>query len=61
MNTCLNLSVEIELPDDVSDEYQDAVVEDLTYEPHMDRLRNKIKQWVRLMTGENCHVEITVD
>ncbi len=61
MSSYLNLSVEIELPDDVSEEYQDAVVEDLTYEPHITRLRNLIKQWARLMTGENCHIEITVD
>jgi len=61
MSTRFTLSVEIELPDDVSDEYQDAMVEDLSYEPHILRLRNLIKQWVRLITNERCHVEITVD
>ncbi len=61
MSTCLLLFVEIELPDDVSEEYQDAIVEDLTYEPHMERLENGIKRWVRFLTGEACHITITVD
>ncbi len=61
MSTCLILSVEIELPDDVTEEYQDAMVEDLTYEKHLERLENGIKRWVRFITGEACYVTITVD
>lgn len=61
MSTCFVLTVEIELPDDVSQEYQDAMVEDLTYEPHLERLENVVKRWVRWITGENCHIEITVE
>ncbi len=60
MSTYLLLSVEIELPDDVSDEYQDAIVEDLTYEPHIERLENGIQRWVRFITGEACDITVTV-
>ncbi len=61
MSTCLIMSIEIELPDDVSEEYQDAIVDDLTYEPHIERLENLIKRWIRFITGEACHVTVTVD
>ena len=61
MSTIFVLSVEIELPDDVSEEYQDAMVEDLTYEPHIERLENMIQRWVRFVTGEGCIVEVTVE
>lgn len=61
MSNCLMLTVEIELPDDVSDEYQDAIVDDLTYEPHLERLENGIRRWVRFISGEACHISITVD
>ncbi len=57
----LTFSIEIELPGDVSDEYLDAMVEDLTHDLHTDRLRNWIKRWVRLITGESCHIAIDWD
>ena len=60
MSTCMRLSVEIELPDDVSDEYLDAMVQDLTYEPHQERLERVIYRWVRFITGEP-DTTITVD
>jgi hypothetical protein len=55
------MSVEIEIPNDLSDEMQDALVEDLTYEAHIDRLQNLIKKWARFITGEACHVSIDVE
>ncbi len=58
MSTRFILTVEIELPEDVSDEYQDALVEDMTYDPNIDRLKAPIKHWVRLLTGESCHVTV---
>ena len=61
MSNLWTLSVEIELPDDAPEGYLDAVVDDLAYEPHLLRLRRMVRHWVRLVTGANCHVEITVD
>ena len=60
MMTLFYLSVEIELPDDVSDEYQDAMVDDLSYDPHIERLERLIKKWVRLVTGESCHISVKI-
>jgi hypothetical protein len=57
----LTFSIEIELPDDVSDEYLDAMVEDLTHDQHIDRLKSLIKHWARLITGEACHIAIDWD
>jgi hypothetical protein len=59
--TCIVMTVEIELPGDLSDELQDAIVEDLTADMNMDRLRAVIKRWVRWISGENCHVAIDVE
>lgn len=61
MSNCFNLSVEIELPEGIAEDYQETVIEDLNYELHLIRLRGLIKRWARQITGENCHVEITVD
>ena len=55
------LTVEIQLPGDLSDELQDAIVDDLTYEGNIEILRKKIKNWARTFSGENCHIEIDVE
>lgn len=60
-STSIVLTVEIEFPEALSDEYQDALVEDLTYEPHLDRLRLLIKKWARFISSENCHVSLEVE
>jgi len=39
------ITIEIEIPNDLPDELQDAIVDDLTYEGHLDRLQNMIKRW----------------
>lgn len=55
------LTVEIELPGDLSDEHLDALVEDLTEDGHVERLALLIKRWARFITGENCHVAIDTE
>ncbi len=59
--TCIVMTVEIELPGDLTDELQDAIVEDLTTDMNMDRLKAVIKRWARWISGENCHVAIDVE
>ncbi len=55
------LSIEIEIPEDLSDELQDAVVDDLTSENNIDELQRRIKRWARTISGEICHVAIDVE
>jgi len=59
--TCIVMTVEIELPGDLSDEFQDAIVDDLTCELNIEQLRKVIKKWARFISGENCHVAIDVE
>ncbi len=61
MANVVNLSVEIEIPEDISDEMQDTLIEDLIYEQHVERLKLMVKKWARSITGENCHIAVTVD
>ena len=61
MSCCMILTVEIELPDDISEELQDTIVDDLSCEGNIEILRKKIKSWARTFSGENCHVEIDVE
>ncbi len=55
------MTVEIEIPGDLSDELVDAMVEDLTCDLHLERLQAIIKRWARFITGEACHVAIDVE
>jgi hypothetical protein len=60
-STCVVLTIEIELPQDLSDELIDEMTEDLTNELNLDRLRKAIKSWARFYTGEVCHVALDVE
>lgn len=60
MSTTVSLSIEIELPE-ADEAYLDTAADDLAYEGNLNRLRSKIAQWARLISGLPCHVEITVD
>jgi hypothetical protein len=60
-STVVLMSIEIEIPNDLSEELQDALVEDLTYEDHINRLSNLIQKWARFISGEACHVSIDVE
>lgn len=55
------LSVEIEIPNDLSDDLQDAVVDDLSYDGHLERLETLIRKWARFISGENCRVTVDVE
>lgn len=59
--TCICMTVEIQLPENLPDVLQDAMVEDLTNEAHVERLKLMIKRWARFIAGENCHVAIDVE
>lgn len=56
----ITMSVEIALPDE-DEEVQDAIVDDLSHEENLLRLRKTIAQWARLISGSSVHVEVTVD
>jgi hypothetical protein len=59
--TVVVMSVEIEIPNDLSDEQQDAIVDDLTTDSHLERLERLIKKWARFISGESCRVSIDVE
>ncbi len=61
MSNVVLMSIEIEIPEYLSDELQDAVVDDITEEMNIERLMLMIKHWARKLTGENCHVAIDVE
>ena len=60
-SACIVMTVEIEVPGDLSDELQDTIVDDLTHELNLDRLRLLIKRWARAISGEACHIAIDVE
>ncbi len=55
------MTIEIEIPNDLSNKLQDAIVDDLTYEGHLDKLEKLIQRWARFISGEACHVAIDVE
>ena len=58
---CIVMTVEIALPGNLDDELQDAIVDDLTHELHIERLARLIQHWARLIAGEHCHISIDVE
>ncbi len=60
-NPVVLLTVEIEIPGGLEDELVDALVDDLAYETHLERLQNLIKRWAGFVTGQPCHVSIDVE
>lgn len=55
------MTIEIEIPGSLPDDLQDAMVDDLADEGHLDRLQNIIKRWARFITGVACYVGIDVE
>lgn len=55
------LTIEIELPSNLTDELQDVMADDLTNELNLEQLKAAVKKWVRLYTGEACHVVLDVE
>ncbi len=55
------LTVEIEIPSDLSEELQETIVEDLSHEYNLETLKKGVKRWARTISGENCHVSIEVE
>ncbi len=61
-NLCvIVLTVEVELPSNLSEELQETIVDDLTGEYNLETLRKGIKRWARVISGENCHVAVDVE
>ena len=55
------MTILIDLPGDLPEQLQDVIVDDLTYESHIERLKLIIKQWSRFISGVNCHIAIDVE
>jgi hypothetical protein len=60
-STYVQMSIEIEIPNDLPEEYQDVIADDLSCEANVEHLSKLIKKWARLVAGVACHISVEVE